>query len=95
MSPERRRRCVVHVRQTYGLSERRTCRFLGQQKVLWLELRLWAIPSGVGESLQRRGPGIARWSSGRRVLSEERGRGRGGRRMVGSTPRLAFLEAIM
>ena len=30
LSPERRRRCVVRVRQRLGASERRACRVLGQ-----------------------------------------------------------------
>ncbi len=32
MSPERRRRCVTHVRQRFGLSERQACRYLGQPR---------------------------------------------------------------
>ena len=32
MSPERRRRCVVHVRQRLGASERHACRVLGQPR---------------------------------------------------------------
>ncbi len=32
MSPERRRRCVVHVRQKYALSEHGACRYLGQPR---------------------------------------------------------------
>ena len=30
--PERRRRCVVHVRQRIGVSERHTCRVAGQSR---------------------------------------------------------------
>ena len=32
LSPERRRRCVVQVRQRLGVSERRACRVLGQAR---------------------------------------------------------------
>ena len=32
MSPERRRQCVVHVRQRFGASERQACRVLGQPR---------------------------------------------------------------
>ena len=32
LSPERRRRCVVRVRQQLGASERRACRVLGQPR---------------------------------------------------------------
>src|SRR5680860_1643580 len=32
LSPSRRRRCIDHVRQTLGVSERRACRTLGQHR---------------------------------------------------------------
>ena len=32
MSPSRRRRCIDHVRQVHGVSERRACRALGQHR---------------------------------------------------------------
>ena len=32
LSPARRRRCIDHVRQTLGVSERRACRTLGQHR---------------------------------------------------------------
>ena len=32
LSPSRRRRCIDHVRQTLGVSERRACRTIGQHR---------------------------------------------------------------
>ena len=39
LSPERRRRCVVHVRQRLGVGERRACRVLGQPRTTQRRIR--------------------------------------------------------
>ena len=46
LSPERRRRCVVRVRQQLGASERRACRVLGQPRTTQRRARKVASDEG-------------------------------------------------